>query len=236
MSATNGSQRSPRCLRAAQSTSRSAACHWAVVPAAWRAASRSISRCSLRSAAVSRELPRPRRTGCARSSAGAPGGPGRRCRALGAGGEGGRRNDIYPRRGLAAGRRRGVLQEPSAFRLADGQHGPDRAAARLWNLGILDPPAPCACVAIDRAYALRQGEPLGSAPCSREIITIGRDHGGPHDAAHGRDDGAAGDMHDLALPRSGTSAHNSPRAAHRRAECRPAQRYRSPAGLSGPGW
>jgi hypothetical protein len=32
-----------------------------------------------------------------------------------------------------------------------------------------------------------------------KIITIGCDHGGPHDAAHGRDDGAAGDMHDLAL-------------------------------------
>ena len=129
----------------------------------------------------------------------------------------GRHGDVYPRRGPTAGRRRGVQQQPSAFRLADGQHGPDRAAARLWNLGILDPPAPCACVAIDRADALRQGEPLGSAPCSREIITIGRDHGGPHDAAHGRDDGAAGDMHDLALPRSGTSAHTPSRAAHSRA-------------------
>jgi hypothetical protein len=35
-----------------------------------------------------------------------------------------------------------VQQQPPPFRLADGQHGPDRAAARLRVAGILDPPAP----------------------------------------------------------------------------------------------
>jgi hypothetical protein len=56
MSATNGSQCSPRWLRATHSTSRSVACHWAIVPAAWPAASRSSSRWSLSSAAASRRV------------------------------------------------------------------------------------------------------------------------------------------------------------------------------------
>ena len=142
---------------------------------------------------------------------------------------------IYPCRSHAAGRGSGVQQQPPPFRLADGQHGPDRAAARLRVGAILDLAAPRACMAIHRRYALRQGELPGCAPRACEIITIGRDHGSTHDASHSRDDGAAGDAQDLALPDSGTTAHTPSRAAHRRAECRPAQRYRSPPGLPGPG-
>ncbi len=119
---------------------------------------------------------------------------------------------IYPCRSHAAGRGSGVQQQPPPFRLADGQHGPYRAAARQRIVAILNLTAADACPGIDRAHALRQGEPLGSAPRSREIITIRHGHGSFHDASHSRHDGAAGDAQDLALPDSRTSAHNSSRA------------------------
>ena len=86
----------------------------------------------------------------------------------------GRRGDVYPRRGPAAGSGRGVGQQLPPFRLADGQHGPHCTAARHQIVAILDLIAPRAAPDIDRAHALRQGELLGSAPCSCEIVTIWR--------------------------------------------------------------
>ena len=74
-----------------------------------------------------------------------------------AGPAGGRRLSM---RNLAAGRRRGVLQEPSPLRLADGQHGPTGAqhGSGIWNP---ESARTSAGVDIDRAHALRQGEFLG---------------------------------------------------------------------------
>ena len=49
-----------------------------------------------------------------------------------------RHGAVYPRRRLAAGIRSGMLQPLQPPRPADGQHGPDLAAARPESLGILD--------------------------------------------------------------------------------------------------
>lgn len=107
-----------------------------------------------------------------------------------------------------------MQQQPPPLRPGNGQHRADCAAAWLRIVGILDLIAPRAGPAIDRAHALRQGEPLGSPPRARVVITIGRDQSGAHDARYRRDDGAASDLQDLALPGSGTSGHIPSRATH----------------------
>ena len=212
-SAANGSQPSPRWRLASHKTSCSVACHRAALSASCPAASRSISLCSLSSPATScRETVPPdsrrskarRKARLARSAMPGTGRP------AGRGGRGG----IYPGRGGPAGSGRGVLQQPPPFRADNGQHGPDGAAARHRIVAVLDLTAADACPGVDRAHALRQGKPLCSAPRSREIITIRHGHGSFHDASHSRHDGAAGDAQDLALPDSGSSAHNPSRATH----------------------